>query len=58
MKTMYEQWRDKELPGDWNEKIGNPHKYEGEELAFYAGFMVARHINEIRQELGINDDKD
>lgn len=54
-KNLFELWRDKELPGDWNERIGNPHNYEGEELAFYSGFMSACHIDEIRQEQGIYD---
>lgn len=54
-KNMYELWRDKELPGDWNEHIGNPHNYEGEELAFHSGFMVHANIDQIRQENGIFD---
>lgn len=54
-KNMYELWRDKELPGNWNERIGNPHNYEGDELAFYSGFMIYTNIDQIRQELGTYD---
>lgn len=51
---MYELWRDKELPGDWNERIADD-RFTGEELAFHSGFMVHANIDQIRQENGIFD---
>lgn len=55
-KNMFELWRDKELPKEYQELIDTKVQiYKPDEREFAAGFFIGKYIKEIRLAMGINE---